>query len=76
MTSSSVNLYAQSLESKTMKTNHKSKRLDSKRDVTSSFKESQLAPSQIVRERQRRTINQIVAIMVVVITVSIIAVSL
>jgi len=52
------------------------KRLDRRRDVTSSFKESQLAPSQIVRERQRRTINQIVAIMVVVITVSIIAVSL
>ena len=59
-----------------MKTKHKSKRLDRRRDVTTSFKESQLAPSQIVRERQRRTINQIVAIMVVVITVSIIAVSL
>ena len=46
------------------------------RDVTTSFKESQLAPSQLVRERQRRTINRIVAIMVAVVTVSIIAVSL
>ena len=52
------------------------KRLDRRRDVTSSFKEAQLAPSQMVQERQRRTINQIVAIMVVVNTVSIIAVSL
>jgi len=45
------------------------------RDVTTSFKESQLAPSQLVRDRQRRTINRVVAILVVVLVVSIIAVS-